>query len=69
MTTYVSPWEKAMKGDETLIATLKTAMLGPTERKDLTKYKCFNRYFHPHLTLKQLCEKRKAFYNPLTLIC
>ncbi|XP_035462546.1 myozenin-1a isoform X1 [Scophthalmus maximus] len=47
VTTYVSPWEKAMKGDETLIATLKTAMLGPTERKDLTKYKCFNRSAMP----------------------
>lgn len=36
-----------MKGDEGLIATLKPAMPGLTERKDLPKYKCFNRY--PHL--------------------
>lgn len=43
--TYVSPWEKAMKGDETLIATLKTGMPGPIEHLDMRKYKCFNRYF------------------------
>lgn len=43
--TYVSPWEKAMKGDESLIATLKASMPGPIEEKDLPKYKCFNRYF------------------------
>lgn len=42
--TYVSPWEKAMKGDECLIATLKPSMPGPIQRKDLPKYKCFNRY-------------------------
>ncbi|XP_020508776.1 myozenin-1a isoform X1 [Labrus bergylta] len=41
--TYVSPWEKAMKGDEILVATLKTAMPGPVEKKDIPKYKCFNR--------------------------
>ncbi|KAM6997366.1 myozenin-1a [Tautogolabrus adspersus] len=41
--TYVSPWEKAMKGDENLVATLKTGMPGPIEKKDIPKYKCFNR--------------------------
>uniref|UniRef100_A0A7N8XEY4 Synaptopodin 2-like a n=1 Tax=Mastacembelus armatus TaxID=205130 RepID=A0A7N8XEY4_9TELE len=47
--TYVSPWEKAMKGDENLIATLKTAMPGPLERKELLpKYKCFNRTAIPY---------------------
>uniref|UniRef100_A0A4W6G688 Myozenin 1 n=1 Tax=Lates calcarifer TaxID=8187 RepID=A0A4W6G688_LATCA len=45
--TYVSPWEKAMKGDEGLLATLKTAMPGPIERKELPKYRCFNRSAMP----------------------
>lgn len=49
--TYISPWEKAMKGDETLIATLKTGMPGPFEQKDLPKYKSFNRYSPQSLTL------------------
>ncbi|KAM6923056.1 myozenin-1a isoform 2-T2 [Lycodopsis pacificus] len=44
---YKSPWEKAMKGDETLIATLKTEMPGPIEKKDTRKYKCFNRSAMP----------------------
>ncbi len=48
--TYVSPWEKAMKGDEGLIATLKTTMPGPIEKRDMRKYKCFNRYFPQDLT-------------------
>ena len=48
--TYVSPWEKAMKGDESLIATLKMSMPGPIEQKDLHKYKSFNRYFPQDLT-------------------
>ncbi|KAM3606760.1 uncharacterized protein V6R79_022775 [Siganus canaliculatus] len=41
--TYVSPWEKAMKGDENLIATLKSSMPGPIEQKDMPKWKSFNR--------------------------
>ncbi|XP_072246761.1 myozenin-1a [Leuresthes tenuis] len=41
--TYMSPWEKAMKGDETLLSTLKTTMPGPITQKDLLKYKSFNR--------------------------
>ncbi|XP_041645787.1 myozenin-1a [Cheilinus undulatus] len=45
--TYISPWEKAMKGDENLLATLKTAMPGPIESKDFPKYKCFNRSAMP----------------------
>ncbi|XP_040906265.1 myozenin-1a [Toxotes jaculatrix] len=46
--TYVSPWEKAMKGDESLLATLKAAMPGPIERKELPKYRCFNRSAMPY---------------------
>ncbi|KAM9365651.1 myozenin-1a [Pholidichthys leucotaenia] len=46
--TYISPWEKAMKGDEGLLATLKTGMPGPIIRKDLPKYKCFNRSAMPY---------------------
>uniref|UniRef100_A0A3Q0S0J1 Myozenin 1 n=1 Tax=Amphilophus citrinellus TaxID=61819 RepID=A0A3Q0S0J1_AMPCI len=46
--TYVSPWEKAMKGDEGLLATLKTEMPYPISTKDLPKYKCFNRSAMPY---------------------
>lgn len=42
--TYISPWEKAMKGNEGL-GNLKTGMPGPNQMKDLPKYKSFNRYF------------------------
>lgn len=41
--TYVSPWEKAMKGDEGLLATLKTNMPHPNAKRELLQYKCFNR--------------------------
>lgn len=43
LTSYVSPWEKAMKGDENLIATLKTSMPGPVQQKDSPKWKSFNK--------------------------
>lgn len=58
MKTYIAPWEKAMKGDESLIATLKTAMPGPIQQRDVPKYKCFNRYFPQGLTLYVLCDKQ-----------
>ncbi|KAM4629307.1 myozenin-1-like [Polymixia lowei] len=45
--TYMSPWEKAMKGDESLTATLKSTMPGPYIQEDLPKYKCFNRFAVP----------------------
>ncbi|XP_034407952.1 myozenin-1a [Cyclopterus lumpus] len=48
MKTYKSPWEKAMKGDEILIATMKTGMPGPIEKTDAQKYKCFNRSAMPY---------------------
>lgn len=42
--TYVSPWERAMKGDEILVATMKGAMPGPIKmHPDLPQYKSFNR--------------------------
>jgi len=41
--TYVSPWERAMKGDEKLTATMKPKMPGPYIHKDLPLYKSFNR--------------------------
>lgn len=49
--TYVSPWEKAMKGDKELIATLKASMPGPISKKDMPKWKSFNRFFTECLTL------------------
>jgi len=44
---YMSPWEKAMKGDEALTATLKTVMAIPDEKVDLRMYKSFNRTAMP----------------------
>ncbi|XP_073683983.1 myozenin-1b [Garra rufa] len=41
--TYVSPWERAMKGDEELKETMNLKMPGPQVHKDLPKYKSFNR--------------------------
>nr|XP_057915086.1 myozenin-1a [Doryrhamphus excisus] len=41
--TYISPWEKAMKGDECLLSTLKMAMPSPAKQMELRKYKSFNR--------------------------
>ncbi|KAI4874864.1 hypothetical protein NFI96_034436 [Prochilodus magdalenae] len=41
--TYVSPWERAMKDDEELKATMKPHMPGPHVYQDLHKYKSFNR--------------------------
>uniref|UniRef100_A0A4W4GJX5 Myozenin 1b n=1 Tax=Electrophorus electricus TaxID=8005 RepID=A0A4W4GJX5_ELEEL len=40
---YISPWERAMKDDEELKATMKLQMPGPLVHKDLPKYKSFNR--------------------------
>lgn len=56
--TYVSPWEKAMKGDENLIATLKAGMPGPIQQKDLPKWKSFNRYLPQVLTLYMLFDQQ-----------
>jgi hypothetical protein len=42
--TYQSPWEKAMKGDESLTSTMRSKMAGPVAQKDLVHYKSFNRY-------------------------
>ncbi|XP_059181051.1 myozenin-1b [Centropristis striata] len=42
--TYVSPWERAMKGNEELTATMKASMPGPIYlHQDLPLYKSFNR--------------------------
>lgn len=41
--SYVSPWERAMKGDQNLTATMKACMPGPQIHKDLPLYKSFNR--------------------------
>ncbi|XP_016412439.1 myozenin-1-like [Sinocyclocheilus rhinocerous] len=46
--TYVSPWERAMKGNEELVATMKAQMPGPCPQKELSKYKCFNRSALPY---------------------
>ncbi|XP_036407045.1 myozenin-1-like [Megalops cyprinoides] len=41
--TYISPWERAMKGDTELTATMKLKMPGPHVFQELPKYKSFNR--------------------------
>uniref|UniRef100_UPI0037E80809 myozenin-1b n=1 Tax=Semicossyphus pulcher TaxID=241346 RepID=UPI0037E80809 len=42
--TYVSPWEKAMKGNEELTATMRACMPGPIQiHPELPLYKSFNR--------------------------
>lgn len=47
--TYVSPWERAMKGNEELKATMKSYMPGPIQiQPDLPQYKSFNKYTHTH---------------------
>lgn len=43
--TYVSPWERAMKGNEELTATMRACMPGPIQiHHELPLYKSFNRY-------------------------
>lgn len=42
--TYVSPWERAMRGDESLTATMHHCMAGPHPPHDMPKFKSFNRY-------------------------
>lgn len=42
---YVSPWERAMKGNEELTATMRSCMPGPIRiHSELPLYKSFNRY-------------------------
>ncbi|XP_044033849.1 myozenin-1b isoform X2 [Siniperca chuatsi] len=42
--TYVSPWERAMKGNEELTVTMKASMPGPIQmHPELPLYKSFNR--------------------------
>jgi len=42
--TYISPWERAMKGNEELTATMKACMPGPIQmHPELPLYKSFNR--------------------------
>lgn len=47
--TYVSPWERAMKDDDELKATMKPQMPGPHVHKDLPQYKSFNKYILSNL--------------------
>ncbi|XP_064177076.1 myozenin-1-like [Anguilla rostrata] len=47
MRTYISPWERAMKGDEELTATMKVQMPGPHVHQDPPSFKSFNRMAVP----------------------
>lgn len=43
--TYISPWERAMKDNVELKATMKPNMPGPIQdHPELPQYKSFNRY-------------------------
>ncbi|XP_034049012.1 myozenin-1-like isoform X2 [Thalassophryne amazonica] len=47
--TYISPWERAMKGNEELTATMKACMPGPIQtHPQLPQYKSFNRTALPY---------------------
>ncbi|XP_018531226.1 myozenin-1b isoform X1 [Lates calcarifer] len=47
--TYVSPWERAMKGNQELTATMKASMPGPIQiHPELPHYKSFNRTAQPY---------------------
>uniref|UniRef100_H3CLN2 Myozenin 1b n=1 Tax=Tetraodon nigroviridis TaxID=99883 RepID=H3CLN2_TETNG len=47
--TYVSPWERAMKGDEDLVATMRSSMPGPIRiHPEPPMYKSFNRTALPY---------------------
>ncbi|KAM8728997.1 myozenin-1b isoform 1-T1 [Acanthopagrus schlegelii] len=47
--TYVSPWERAMKGNEELMATMRSRMPGPIQiHAELPLYKSFNRMALPY---------------------
>ncbi|XP_056285620.1 myozenin-1b isoform X1 [Pseudoliparis swirei] len=42
--TYISPWERAMKGNEELTSTMKAYMPGPIQmHREMPLYKSFNR--------------------------
>ncbi|KAJ8365423.1 hypothetical protein SKAU_G00142540 [Synaphobranchus kaupii] len=46
--TYISPWERAMKGDAELTATMKVQMPGPYVHEDPPNVKSFNRMAIPY---------------------
>lgn len=57
--TYVSPWERAMKGDEDLVATMKSSMPGPIQiHLEPPTFKSFNRYRKLSTTQQNLCESQ-----------
>ncbi|KAJ8014217.1 hypothetical protein DPEC_G00037950 [Dallia pectoralis] len=47
VSSYVSPWEKAMKGNQELTSSMKCHMAAPHAHLDLPKYKSFNRSATP----------------------
>ncbi|XP_060951513.1 myozenin-1b [Limanda limanda] len=62
--TYVSPWERAMRGNLELTATMKGNMPGPIEiHPDLILYKSFNRTALPFGGNDKAC-KMLAFVLP-----
>ncbi|XP_069374033.1 myozenin-1b isoform X1 [Paralichthys olivaceus] len=62
--TYVSPWERAMKGNEELTSTMKASMPGPIQiHPDLPLYKSFNRTALPFSGNDKAC-KMLAFEIP-----
>jgi len=55
--TYVSPWERAMKGNEELTATMRACMPGPIRiHPELPLYKSFNRTALPYGGFDKICK-------------
>nr|XP_046233233.1 myozenin-1b isoform X2 [Scatophagus argus] len=55
--TYISPWERAMKGNEELTATMKTFMPGPIGlHPEMPLYKSFNRTALPFGGYDKACK-------------
>uniref|UniRef100_A0A3P9DJC8 Myozenin 1 n=1 Tax=Maylandia zebra TaxID=106582 RepID=A0A3P9DJC8_9CICH len=51
--TYVSPWEKAMKGDEGLLATLQTICHIPMPKRNYSRVPCPNGGFEKAITKEE----------------
>ncbi|TMS22666.1 myozenin-1b [Larimichthys crocea] len=55
--TYISPWERAMKGNEELTATMKGRMPGPIQmHPEMPLYKSFNRTALPFGGFEKGCK-------------
>ena len=64
--TYISPWERAMKNNEELTATMKACMPGPIQfHPDLPQYKSFNRYTNEYYQINIHLNELLTFFREL----